>query len=388
MAKAKKSQASRTNLTPYLRGIAIGLFLAGYTLSEIAQEIEKPDGSNPCYQSIATLVDQAQSHGIFQWSGDGEKVNAGRPRITTDALDRAIEKEVFKNRGSAKVTVDHIRKVVKGARKISKSTVARRLGEAGLRWLRRRRKTLVPQAHKQSRLEWAAWTLGRTAATLARWAYTDGTVFYLANSESTREWNNRGALGTMVWRMADGSDALFEDCVGPSAYWKAQGLPVRVWGLLVAGILFVSVLPEGECMNREWYTWLIHNRFPGWLRKALGRNKYNAGAYLLQDHERCLWTEEPVEAMEDEGITLLDNFPKCSQDLNPVEVAWRELRARLFQTQPIGRETRDAFICRLRSAVGWVNRNRKPLFKEICCAQKAWARDVLNANPPGSRTKH
>ena len=92
--------------------------------------------------------------------------------------------------------------------------------------------------------------------------------------------------------------------------------------------------------------------------------------------------------MEDEGITLLENFPKCSQDLNPVEVAWRELRARLFQTQPTERETREAFICRLRSAVAWVNRNRKSFLKEICSSQKAWARDVLTANPPGSRTKH
>ncbi len=44
----------------------------------------------------------------------------------------------------------------------------------------------------------------------------------------------------------------YEDCVGPSSYWKAQGLPVRVWGLLANGVLHITVLPEGNCMNRWW----------------------------------------------------------------------------------------------------------------------------------------
>ena len=57
------------------------------------------------------------------------------------------------------------------ARKVSLRTLQRRLSEAGLAWLRRRRKTIVPEAHKQSRLDYAAWILTRTVVTLARWAY-------------------------------------------------------------------------------------------------------------------------------------------------------------------------------------------------------------------------
>ena len=44
--------------------------------------------------------------------------------------------------------------------------------------------------------------------------------------------------------MADGSDGLYEDCVGPSSYYKAQGIPVRIWGLLANGQLFVAVRPK------------------------------------------------------------------------------------------------------------------------------------------------
>ena len=87
---------------------------------------------------------------------------------------------------------------------------------------------------------------------LNKWGYPDGTVFYLARTDAEVQGHKRGALGPYVWRRASGSDALYEDCVGPSAYWKAQGMPVRVWGLLTNSVLNITVLPAGECMNRWW----------------------------------------------------------------------------------------------------------------------------------------
>ena len=52
-----------------------------------------------------------------------------------------------------------------------------------------------------------------------------------------------------MWRMADGSDGLYEDCIGPSSYTKAQGLPVRVWGMLANGVFSYAVLAEGGRMS-------------------------------------------------------------------------------------------------------------------------------------------
>ena len=101
-----------------------------------------------------------------------------------------------------------------------------------------------------------------------------------------------------------------------------------------------------------------------------------------------MWNEEPLDAMEEENIELLENFPTSSQDLNPIEVAWREVRSRLDATMPAAFESRQAFMKRLHRAVAWVNVHRADLFLEICAAQKAWAKDVLNASPPGARTKH
>ena len=282
--------------------------------------------------------------------------------------------------------VAFVKKHLKEARKLSKTTIKNRLGEAGLAWLRRRRKTLVTEAHKAARLKWADWVLSRTVATLSRWAYTDGTVFYLARDMTEQSSTVRSALGPSLWRQADGSDALYEDCVGPSAYWKAQGLPVRIWGLLAAGKFFVHVLPEGETMNRWYYAWLLETVFPRWLTAAFG-DRYSK-VYLLQDHEKALWTAEPRAAMTTASLNLLENYPKCSQDLNPIENMWRELRERLSATLPEARESRKEFIQRLRNAVAWVNANRSEYMLHICTSQKERAHDVKSAVPPGARTKH
>ena len=89
--------------------------------------------------------------------------------------------------------------------------------------------------------------------------------------------------------------------------------------------------------------------------------------------------------MKAHDITLLE-FPKCSQDLNPVKIAWREVRARLAITEPQARESRQTFIKRVRNAVAWVNRNRAAYVKTLCTCQKAWARDIQESK--GARTKH
>ncbi len=90
--------------------------------------------------------------------------------------------------------------------------------------------------------------------------------------------------------------------------------------------------------------------------------------------------------MEAIGLNLLENFPKCSQDLNPIETVRRELRSRLAETQLTTLEDRDVFIARLRAAVAWVNRNRAEFLYKLCNCQAEWASDVLAAK--GARTKH
>ena len=223
-----------------------GMCLSGMSYTEIAHEVPKPDGFHPTAQTVANVQRQCENNGGLSWNGILAPKQAGRPRETTSSLDKQLLKIVYKYRGRSKVNVAFIRKHLRVARSVSPKTLQRRLREAGLSYLRRRGKSRVPTQHKAARLEWADWVLKRTAQTLSRWAYTDGTVFYLARTVSEADDKKRLALGRMVWRSTQGSDALYEDCVGPSAYAKAQGYMVRIWGLLISGVLFIYVLPENR----------------------------------------------------------------------------------------------------------------------------------------------
>ena len=353
----------------------------GVTNTDIASAIVKPGGGSPSLTVVADTIAYASKNGGRRWDGTMPS-GVGRPRSTTG------QRVVFKRRGSVKVTSAYIRKILPAARKVSLRTIERRLRAAGLAWLRRRRKTVVPLLYRQPRLDWAEWVRSRTWATLARWCYTDGVSFYLANSLTQHLDKQRAKLGPMVWRMADGSDNLFEDTVGPSAYWKSQGQAVRVWGLLAAGMLFVAILPAGVTITGKTHASLVSKFFASWLAKAFGRKLKGASVFLVQDHEKALWRCEPRQALRNAGVTVLENYPKCSQDLNPIEICWRELRARLDETAPVHWEDRDAFLPRLRNAVAWLNVNRREYFLHLCTCQKEWAKDVQSAVPPGSRTKH
>ena len=109
-------------------------------------------------------------------------------------------------------------------------------------------------------------------------------------------------------------------------------------------------------------------------------------AYLLQDHEKALRCECPREAMRQIGLQLLEEFPVSSQDLNAIETAWREVQARLRETEPVRMEDRPTFLQRLRTAVAWVNRNRADYLWHLCTNQKIRPRDVQALN--GGRTRH
>ncbi len=86
------------------------------------------------------------------------------------------------------------------------------------------------------------------------------------------------------------------------------------------------------------------------------------------------------------GVSLLENYPPCSQDLNPIETAWRELRSRLRDTQPVKMEPHAEFDARPRSAAIWVNRGRVEYLMHICNDQKERAHAVRATN--GSRTRY
>jgi hypothetical protein len=183
------------------------------------------------------------------------------------------------------------------------------------------------------------------------------------------EHSQKAALGSFVYRRSDCVDAMYQECLGPSSYKKAQGHLVRVWGLLSEGHLYLHVVEAGEVMNEEVYTELVEDHFSKWL---------GSSRYLVQDFERCLRTGGPLLALEQLGVALVEDYPRVSQDFfNAIENAWKLLRERLSDTLPMGLEKREAFIFRLRSAVTWLNRSRRKELWYLARNQKERCRDCL-----------
>ena len=319
----------------------------------------------------------ARLHENPGWEGE-RREGSGAPRKTTEQLDEAIFKFVCSNRGRKKIVVSTVRKRFPQLKSLSNSLVEERLHEAGLRYMRRRRKTLVPKKYIRDRLDYSRWVMAQRHALLMNIAYSDGTVFYLDKEAPENEHTQRRALGCMVWRQADGTDSLYHDCVGPSAYSKAQGLPIKVWGVLAHGKLSIHVLEEGESMDQWVYAALIEDHFDTWLD----------GCHLLiQDFEKCLRAPQARAALDDVGVTLVEKYPRCSQDFNGIENAWKLLRDQLDATLPSGLESRSHFVTRLHDAVRFLNRNKGDELWYHCTNQKDRAWSCLYETD-GGRTKY
>ena len=350
---------STYQLTPFEAGQVLAHMHHKLSALQISRIILKGDGKSRFSETairncMGTLKTNPARKGKRQRG-------SGPPRKTTTRQDTQIVDAIEKYRGKFKVNIAWLKKRYFWARNLSNFALESRLDDAGLAYLRRRRKFLVEATYIPERLSYCASVKRKHQATLDKWAYTDGTVFFLDRTAEENVHTKRAALGCMVWRKADGTDALYADCVGPSTYKKAQGKPVRVWGMLANGKLNIEVLEEGDVMNNDLYSTLIDEKFPDWLGGC---------EYLVQDFEACLRSNHALEAFKRVGVELVPDYPRCSQDFNAIENAWDLVRRRLDATLPRAMEDRDQFVARLWEAVRFINRHRKRRLEELSRNQK------------------
>ena len=369
-----RSDMSETHLNLFDIGQVRAHLHHGLRAADIQRLIRRADGTE--FSKTAVINAVAKLTADPSWRGERVE-GSGRPRETSAVQDRSIVRYVKNCRGKEKVTVRTLQRVFRWARKVCPTTLERRLHDAKLAWLRRRRKSLVPKVYLIPRLSYSHWIMTRTKQQLENFAYSDGCTIYVDRSSDELEQTQQAALGAHVWKMADGSESLFRDCVGPSQYSKAQGNPIKIWGVLAKGVLSVHVLDQGENMTSDGYAELIDDHFDDW---CLGCT------HIVQDFEKCLRSEVAMQALGECRIRLVDGYPKCSQDFNAIENAWKLLRDRLFETLPEHLEKREDFVRRLLSAVRWVNTHRQNSLWELCTNQKKRAHDCIHVTK-GSRTK-
>ena len=364
-------------LDAFTRGQIVGLRQAGKTRGEITRLVRKKDGKRPTVRSVDNVLSKKKADPT--WHGEDSSAG-GRPPSLSAVQLRQLSRLVFQERGKAVVTAAYCMKKLPCLREVTRQTVRNALHAAGLAWLRRRQKASVPSSYRVTREEYCRWTLRQSQACLNRFAYTDGTSFYLARGQLELAGKQRAALGPCVWRMASGKDGLWDENVGPSLYAKAQGRPVKIWGLFADGLLFYHVLPvdaekKTTNMNAARYQKLVQSKFASWRRSAF--RSASVRPILVQDHERCLWKGSSLKALKGAGFNVLKNYPKCSPDLNAIEGWWRRLRQRLEETAPTAHESRPDFLKRLRRTVVRMNAQLRPEGRKLCRNQKERAKAVL-----------
>ena len=76
--------------TAYHRGIIYCLALAEFAMQEIIDEVEKPDGSSLDLKTVRGVVRACEAKGGMAWNCALPQSNAGRPRTSTDAVDKKV----------------------------------------------------------------------------------------------------------------------------------------------------------------------------------------------------------------------------------------------------------------------------------------------------------
>ena len=260
----------------------------------------------------------------------------------------------------------------------------------GFAWRLRRGKAAIAKKYKPERSAWSKWVLRQPQADLNRYAYVDGTTFHLARTPEEHEDHKRAALGKHCYRLYDGSDSLEGRNVGASSYAKSQGQPIKIWGFFCNGRLEYMVLPKDhnaagkettQHMTGVRYRGMVSKHFAKWRRACMPRGR----VFIVKDYERFLRADLTIAAEEKAGCDQVPMYPKCSPDLNAIEGWWRKLKLYLEEREPSGRESRAAFLRRLRNAVDHLNRKCQKQGRALCRNQKVRARECLKLK--GARTR-
>ena len=231
MRLRKRPASAFTRLDPFSRGVIWGMHLKDATRREILDTATKSDCVPVGKTAIDEVIEHMERDPTWRGADTGAGEGRGRPALLDEEDKEEIRDLVFDNNAKACVTVTFVQRKIKRLREVSRWCISRALHAAGLAWLIRRDKRVVPKEHVQQRLDYCEWIKLRRQDFLRRFAYTDGTTFYLARTDAELCDKQRLALGKRCWRMATGKDGLHGDNVGASMYAKSQGPTDRlpVW---------------------------------------------------------------------------------------------------------------------------------------------------------------
>ena len=162
------------------------------------------------------------------------------------------------------------------------------------------------------RVIYAKRVLKWKAARFNQLVFVDGATLYFPASVKQAHEKHRASVGAKVIRQQH--ERLEPDCVGSPGYSKAQGHPIKFWGMLYKGKLKIKIHEDN--MTSDQYVNLVHKWMPKALRQMGVPSTSKTRCILIQDKERAINTLDVKTAMKKQKIKLELDFPTSSPDLN------------------------------------------------------------------------
>ena len=177
-------------LDAFTRGQIWGMKLGGMPREEMLEHVWKKDGTELTLHTLDDVIKKKIDYP--DWMGE-DSCAGGRNRELTPKEEKQVVDLVFKERGQAKVTVGYCKKRLQYLRWVDDTTIAEVLHRAGLKWLTRRMKSWVPDAHKEKRLGYSE-SVQQGPRTSPTFAHSPGISAY---------WHPSYAFLTDVDRLSD-----------------------------------------------------------------------------------------------------------------------------------------------------------------------------------------
>ncbi len=283
------------------RGQAVGLRKAGWTYQEIANELDCSD------RGVSKIVKKERVTGSVK-----DLPRSGRPRTTTAREDRGLKIASLQNRRLT--AVDHARSLRLSSikKKVSVSTVKRRLKEVDLNGRVARKKPLLTKTHKRKRLEWGRKYKKWTKSDWEKVLFSDESPFTLFPSS-----------GKLYVRRRVGEEFL-DECISPTV--KFGGGKIQVWGCFSycgAGTLYRI---EGK-MNAEKYRSILKHRMAPH-HKELKETK-GVDFIFQHDNDPKHTSKKAMNYLANQNYNVLE-WPSQSPDLNPIENLWKQVKQAIY----------------------------------------------------------
>jgi len=295
---------SRSELSPYLRGVIAGRAQEGGKPTLIAKDLKVPKST------VFTTIRRDPIR------NDGRsRPRSGRPHKYTERFKRSVIREV---RQIPKISYAGIRAALQS--EISDTTIRVILDEVGITHWRAKKRPFLTQEVAKKRYDWC----------IARkdWTINDFRNIIWSDECSAE----RGAGKSQEWVFCQPAQKWQKEMV--STHKKGKDICLMVWAAIwwKYGKVHKSDL---VILGRDWESKKMGytaNSYLDVLDDQLPRI-YEPGLIFMQDNAPIHTAKKVKDWFEEAAIPLLDWAP-FSMDLNPIEHIWWHLKAKVLELFP------------------------------------------------------